>query len=173
MHPADIFILAVVAFSIWKGFRRGLVREAIALFGWVAGIILAVNGYEALAPVFEPFIATPSLRLATAFLAICLGVVVTTFLIGQLIRGMMSALAIGPTDHLFGGLFGLARGALIVVLAVGVLGRFFQKDPWWQEAALPAAVMPYAPAALSFTEQVRAQVKNLPRIQIQTAKPDH
>ena len=40
MHPADIFILAVIAFSIWKGFRRGLVREAIALLGWVAGIVV-------------------------------------------------------------------------------------------------------------------------------------
>ena len=43
MHPADIFILAVIAFSIWKGFRRGLVREAIALLGWVAGIVVALN----------------------------------------------------------------------------------------------------------------------------------
>ena len=173
MHPADILILAVVAFSVWRGFRRGLVREAIALLGWVIGIIVAVNIYQALAPLLAPYIETPSLRMAAAFLLICLGIVTLTFLIGQLLRSALSALALGPAYHLLGSLFGLARGALIVVLCVGVLSRFFQHDRWWQEAELPRSAMPYVPAALSITDKVKAQMTHLPKIRIQTANPDH
>lgn len=173
MHPADIFLLAVVAYSVWSGFRRGLVREAIALAGWVIGLLVAMGSYASVAPSLEPFITTPSLRLAAAFLLVCLTVVCLAFVIGQMLRKVLSALALGPADHLTGGLFGLARGALIVVLGVGVTARFFQNDPWWREAEIPRAAMPYAPEALALTEKVRDEVKHLPRIQIQTAKPDH
>ena len=95
MHPADIFILAVIAFSIWKGFRRGLVREAIALLGWVAGIVVALNSYESLAPLLAAQIQTPSLRLAAAFLLICLGIVAVMFMVGQVLCSLLSALALG------------------------------------------------------------------------------
>ncbi len=173
MHPADIFILAVIAFSIWKGFRRGLVREAVALLGWVAGILFAMAGYASLAPALEPWIATPSLRMAAAFLIICLSVVAVAFMVGAMLRGMLSALAMGPADHVLGGCFGLARGALIVVLLVGLLARFFSHDPWWRAAEIPKAALPYAPAALSLTDKVRAQVRQIPQIPIQTANPDH
>jgi membrane protein required for colicin V production len=173
MHPADIFILAVIAFSIWKGFRRGLVREAIALLGWVAGIVVALNSYESLAPLLAAQIQTPSLRLAAAFLLICLGIVAVMFMVGQVLRSLLSALALGPADHLMGGVFGFARGVLITVLAVGVLGRFFHNDPWWKAAELPRALMPFAPVALSLTDEVKARVRQLPRIPIQSANPDH
>ncbi|RZU48184.1 membrane protein required for colicin V production [Fluviicoccus keumensis] len=173
MHPADILILAVVAFSIWKGFRRGLVREAIALAGWIIGLIMAVNSYQRVAPALAPFIETPSLRMAAAFVLICLSVVTVVFLIGQLVRSLLSALAMGPADHLMGGLFGLARGVLIVLLSVGLVSRFFQNDPWWREAELPRAALPYVPEALSLTDKLKAEMKHLPKIQIQTANPDH
>ena len=51
MPIADLVILAVIALSLWKGFTRGLVRESLALMGWVMGFIVAINGYQSFAHV--------------------------------------------------------------------------------------------------------------------------
>ena len=58
MPIADLVILAVIALSLWKGFTRGLVRESLALMGWVMGFIVAINGYQSFAHVLAPLIKT-------------------------------------------------------------------------------------------------------------------
>ncbi|MBK6757590.1 MAG: CvpA family protein [Moraxellaceae bacterium] len=54
MPVADLVILVILALSIWRGFARGLVREGLALAGWVIGLIVAINGYQSFAAVLAP-----------------------------------------------------------------------------------------------------------------------
>lgn len=173
MQPADIVILAVIAYSTWCGLRRGLVREAFALAGWVLGILMAIRSHENIAPALAPLIDTPSLRLAAAFLLVCLGVVFLVWCLGHVLRSLLKALAMGPADRLMGAGFGAARGALIVVVIVGVLHPWVKDDPWWREAALPSAVYPYFPVVRQWTQEVREEAKHLPAIHVPKASPDH
>lgn len=173
MQPADIVILVVMAFSTWRGLCRGLVREAVALAGWVLGILMAIRSHETVAPALAPLIATPSLRLAAAFLLVCLGVVFVVWCLGQILRTLLKALAMGPADRLLGAGFGAARGALIVVVVVGVLQPWVKDDPWWREAALPAAIFPYFPVVRHWTQEASAEARRLPAIHVPKASPDH
>jgi membrane protein required for colicin V production len=100
MPLADVIILAVIALSLWKGFTRGLVREALALMGWVLGLIVAINGYESFAAVLAPFITTPSLQKAVAFLVLCLSMVLLSYAIALVLHSLLKALALGPADKL-------------------------------------------------------------------------
>lgn len=55
------------------------------------------------------------------------------FLIGELIR----VTGLSGTDRFLGMAFGAARGALLVVVAIGLLSLGpVQQDPWWQESRL-------------------------------------
>jgi len=173
MPVADIVILVVLALSIWRGFSRGLVREGLALAGWVIGLIVAINGYESFAVVLTPFISTPSLQKATAFLVLCLSMVILSALIALVLSEILKALALRPVDKLAGAGFGLARGLLIVLLAIGLLEPFLHKDAWWQEASFPSALLPYVPVAHQVTDEIKKQVHHLPKtsIKIPTTQP--
>ncbi|MBK6758050.1 MAG: CvpA family protein [Moraxellaceae bacterium] len=103
MPVADLVILVVLALSIWRGFSRGLVREGLALAGWVIGLIVAINGYQSFAVVLAPFISTPSLQKATAFLVLCLSMVILSALIALVLSEILKALALRPVDKLAGG----------------------------------------------------------------------
>ena len=173
MPVADLVILVILALSIWRGFARGLVREGLALAGWVIGLIVAINGYQSFAAVLAPFISTPSLQKATAFLVLCLSMVILSALIALVLSEILKALALRPVDKLAGAGFGLARGLLIVLLAIGLLAPFLQKDAWWQEASFPKALLPYVPAAHQVTDEIKKQVHHLPQatIKIPTTQP--
>ena len=55
------------------------------------------------------------------------------FLLGQLVR----ATGLTGTDRFLGMFFGAARGALLIVVAVGVLSLSpVVQDTWWRQSAL-------------------------------------
>ncbi|MCY1188613.1 Colicin V production protein [compost metagenome] len=55
------------------------------------------------------------------------------FLIGELVR----VTGMDGTDRVLGMAFGAARGALLVVLLIGLLSLApVQQDPWWQQSTL-------------------------------------
>lgn len=157
MPVIDIVILVVVALSMWKGLTRGLVREAMALIGWLLGLLVAINGYEQVAPLLAGMIQTPSLQKAAAFLLLCLSMVALSYVIALVLHTMLKALALNPVDKIMGGAFGIARGLLIVLLAVGLLAPFVQNDPWWQQAELPRQLLPYVPVAQKLTDELKQQ----------------
>jgi len=163
MPVADIVILVLLAWSIWRGFSRGLVREGLALAGWVIGLIVAINGYEGFARVIAPIITTPSLQKAIAFLVLCLSMVVLSTLIAWVLSEILKTLALRPVDKLAGAGFGLARGLLIVLLAIGLIEPFVHKDAWWQEATFTNALLPYVPVAHHVTDEIKKQVHQLPK----------
>ena len=175
MPVADLVILALLAISIWKGFSRGIVREGLALAGWVIGLIVAINGYQQFGAVLAPLSSTPSLQKAVAFLVLCLSIVLLSSLIALVLSELLKALALRPVDKLAGAGFGLARGLLIVLLAIGLLAPFLQQDAWWQEASIPQALLPYVPVAHQVTDEIKKQVhqQQLPKasIQIPNAQP--
>ncbi len=55
------------------------------------------------------------------------------FLVGELIR----VTGLSGTDRFLGMAFGAARGALLVVVAIGLISLGpVQQDTWWQESRL-------------------------------------
>ena len=96
-----------------------------------------------LAGYFENYIQTPSARViagcAVLFVATLLVGAMVNFLIGELIR----VTGLSGTDRFLGMVFGAARGALLVVVAVGLLSLGpVQQDQWWQQSRLlPQFVM--------------------------------
>jgi membrane protein required for colicin V production len=119
MSWVDYAVLAVAAISIGWGAWRGLVREVMSLAGWVIAF-LAANLFAG--PLAETFTATmrAELRVAAAFIAIFIGSLVVTTLAGLLISKLAGAAGLGGLDRSLGGLFGLARAALII-LALALL----------------------------------------------------
>ena len=123
----DAIVAGVVVLSAILAYSRGLVREVMAILGWVAAGVLAF----VLAPSVEPLVGeTPvlgpalegscELRIVAAFaLVFALGLVLMS-VFTPLLSGAVRASPLGGVDRGLGFLFGVARGILLVAVALVV-----------------------------------------------------
>lgn len=133
----DWAIIAIIVISCLISLKRGFVKEALSLVTWiVAGVVAWMFG-GALAQHLTSFIEMPSARI----IAGCAILFVATLLVGALVNFLISELVrvtgLSGTDRFLGMVFGGARGALLVVVLVGLLSLApVQQDPWWQQSSL-------------------------------------
>ena len=126
----DGVVAAVVVLSAVLAYSRGLVREAMAILGWVvAGVAAFV-----LAPAVEPLVGeipvlgealggSCELRVIAAFAAVfALGLLLMS-IFTPLLSGAVQRTALGGADRAMGFLFGVARGIALVAVALVIYDR--------------------------------------------------
>ncbi len=116
---AILFISAVLAFS------RGFVREILSIAGWVgAGVVAFYFSPQVVPLVQEIPILTDiigdncELGILTAFAGVFAIALVVIALFTPLISGAVQKSALGSLDGGLGFLFGIARGVLLIVVAL-------------------------------------------------------
>lgn len=121
LNYIDIGIVVLTLLSALVGFVRGFVREAISLTTWVAAIALGYYFKDTVSANLPFNITNDLARIGISFLLIFIGVIVLGSLVNFLLTKAISAIGLGAVDRVFGGAFGVLRGALIVTLAVLLL----------------------------------------------------
>lgn len=153
----DYLVLFVLIASVVISTLRGLVKEILSLVGWIVAFVVA-NAYGAqLAPLLPEVIPGATARLIVAFIALFLGVRILMGLLSLAIGALVEATGLSLADRGLGGLFGLARGIVIVLAGVILCGMTeIPRQPFWQDALLsPIAetgartVKPFLPAAMA------------------------
>lgn len=116
---------------------RGFTRELLSLVTWVAAFIIARLFSGPLSIVLESYIQTPSIRLASSFAILFILTLILGALINNLFAFLIDATGLSGTDRILGIGFGLARGGLLVIVLVAVVGMTpAVNDPWWQSSTL-------------------------------------
>lgn len=130
MNPLDWLLTLMVGYSALRAALRGFVKEAFALGGMVAGLLLACWFYRAGGTALKGLIVSPQLAELAAFVLILVGTAIAASLLGRLISRTVSAVGLGVMDRLAGAAFGVARGALIAgSMLLGVIA-FLPTAPW-------------------------------------------
>ena len=147
MNLLDWTLVAVIGTSILLGLIRGLMREMISLAGWIAGIWLAFRFAAPISASVPMAQEWPLARTAVVALLIVVACVFTAAFVGWLVRELLKAARLSAADRTLGGLFGLARGVLIIGLAVFLVrDTALYREPLWRESL----VLPQIEAALGF-----------------------
>ncbi|WP_020656860.1 CvpA family protein [Massilia niastensis] len=153
----DYLVLFVLVSSVIISTLRGLVKEILSLLGWVVAFVVA-NAYGAqLAPLLPEMLPGGTVRLIAAFVILFLGVRILMGLLSLAIGALVEATGLSLADRGLGGLFGLARGIVIVLAAVILCGMTsIPQQTFWKDALLsPMAetgartVRPFLPVALA------------------------
>jgi len=147
MNALDWAVVAVIGASILLGLLRGFMREMISLAGWIAGIWLAFRFAVPISAALPLGHDWPLARTAAVAVLIVVGCVFAAALVGWLLRELVKVARLSAADRTLGGLFGLARGLLIIGLAVFLVrDTALYHEPLWRESL----VMPRIEAALAF-----------------------
>jgi len=123
------------------GVWRGLLFEVITLMGWVAAFALAQwfsTPVAAWLPFGEPDAAW---RYPAAFVLIFIAVAFGVGLVASVIRSLVKAAGLRPVDRTLGAVFGLARGALTMLVAAVVVHLFSMSENYWWRDSYSATIL--------------------------------
>ena len=142
----DFGVLMVLVVSVVLSLFQGLVREMISLGGWVGGFILAMFFGGSVAGLL-PQSLSPLMSALIGFLLVFAGVLAIAWIAGLALSSAVRASGLAPADRALGGVFGLVRGLIIVLVAVVLAGLTpLPREPLWREALLSG---PFETAALT------------------------
>lgn len=126
----DAVVAVVIILSALLAYSRGFVREALSIGGWVVAAVLAYM-FAAQAeplvrevPVLGDFLKDScELSRIAAFAAVFAVALIVMSLITPLFSSIVQRSALGGVDQGLGFLFGVARGLLLVGIALVVYDR--------------------------------------------------
>ena len=126
----DFIVFAILVFSIVISFLRGFVREVVSLLTWIVGIVVAVKFSPFLSQYFAWF-GSDTLQYIIAFALIFIVIFIVGALIARLLKDVSYAIGLGFVDHILGFVFGLARGGLVVILLIMLIGTTPYANSQW------------------------------------------
>lgn len=157
MNYIDLAIIVIVLWGFWTGVQRGLVRSLTNLLGWLLALVLGSRFAGDVAPVFKTLTHDPVVQKIAAFAVIVFLVVLLSALIGSLLRSMLKALKLGIPERIAGGIFGTAKGTLIVMIVMQMLSPWVAESPYWQQSKAIAWLGPFAPVVVAFSKELAGE----------------
>ncbi|WP_299499127.1 CvpA family protein [uncultured Roseobacter sp.] len=120
----DGVVALIIVVSALLAYGRGLVREVMAIVGWIAAAILGflfapkVEPLVREIPVVGEFLADScELSIIGAFALVFAVALIVVSLFTPLFASVVQRSALGGIDQGFGFLFGVARGVLLIAIA--------------------------------------------------------
>ncbi len=153
-------MIAVLAASTLVSLVRGIVKEVLSLAAWVVAFGVAWYYANGVAKMFSAYLHVAWLRYVASFLIILLATLLLASMFSRFLSMVVKTSGMGLGDRLWGMVFGLARGVLVVSLLTVVISAMPVRDePWWKESVL----LPY------FLGATHWLMKRVPQAEIQDA----
>ncbi len=137
MPIIDILIAVAIVISIVVGLVRGFVKEAISIAALVFAIWAALYFGPAIGGVSESWLSSTELQMWFGRILVFAVILVLGGLVGWAISKLVRLSVLSGMDRFLGSLFGVARGVLLVAVAI-IGGQFagFDNDEWWYQSRL-------------------------------------
>jgi len=137
LNVFDWILVAIISASCIFGLLRGFVKELLSLASWVAAFFVARLFSFKLSNFMVDWIDQPQFRLIAAFAILFAATLVVGALINNVFSRLVSATGLSGTDRLFGMVFGIVRGGLLVIVLVSLLSLTpVSNDQWWQSSLI-------------------------------------
>jgi membrane protein required for colicin V production len=137
MTILDIIVLVVIGISILLGVIKGLVREVLSLAAWVMAFLAANLAAPEAAQMLPQGMASEEIRLLAGFAVVFVLVLIGLSVLAVMASKLIKIAGLGMADRMLGGVFGLARGALVVTILVLLAGlTALPRQPVWRSAYL-------------------------------------
>lgn len=157
----DYVLIFIIVCSVVISTMRGLVKEILSLISWIIALVVA-NAYGETVAAWLPEVIPGHLaKVIIGFLALFIAVKLLMALLMRAVDALIKASGLSLADRGLGGLFGFARGCVIVMSLALVCGMTaIPQQAFWQQALFSSmtesavkTAMPFLPG--SVTKHVR------------------
>ncbi|MDN6322241.1 MAG: CvpA family protein [Halomonas sp.] len=159
----DAVFLAVLTLSMLAGFVRGFVREALGLAAWVVALMVARVLAEPVAELMSGFIDSFDARLVLAFILVIFAVILLCGIVIRLVHAAIEWVGMGLLNRVAGAAFGVARGAVILLIATVLITLTpLEELQAWQQAELRPTFIQLRDWAVSQLDQWDRELPEAP-----------
>ena len=158
MTALDILLLLPLGIGAVKGYRRGLVLEAVSLLAFVLAVVGGLSLLSAAVPLVRQYVGNafgmlPLVSFVLVFVAIMWGV----HLLGGLLKTAVHLTPLGVLDNLLGGVAGVAKwvlGLSLLLHGAGLAGLHLLSPGLVAGSQVLPIVQQATPLALQLTSVV-------------------
>ena len=127
-----IFIIVLLV-SAFLAMIRGFVREVLSIGAWIAAAFATIYLFDSVLPLVQPYLPQPIVAQAATALGIFLVTLIIVSFITIQISDFVLDSRIGALDRTLGFVFGAARGAVLMAVAMIFFNWFVPEDkqPNW------------------------------------------
>ena len=149
MNTLDYIVLLVLLLTLVHGLMSGMVKTLFSLAAWALAFVLGKWGALVVAPLLPLGVENPAIRYFAGFAVLFLVVLIGMTLLGHVLASLVTAVGLGSTDKLLGGVLGLTKGLVILTgltLAAGLTS--LPRTDFWKRAMLSSSLQAMAQRAL-------------------------
>ncbi|MBR5092831.1 MAG: CvpA family protein [Bacteroidales bacterium] len=125
MQLIDILLAIPLLFFIYKGWKKGLVREVATLVGLLAGIWACVHLSQQVAVWLN---LDSENAILIAFIVTFVAVLVLTYLLGRCVEGLLKAAKLSLLNRLAGALLGTVKALCILAVLLNYVVMFDKQE---------------------------------------------
>ena len=147
MNIVDYAVLGVLAVSGLLALLRGLVREILGVGAWIGAAVIGLWSVPLVRPYAKQYLGQyltdPTLQDYAGFAGVFIVAVVILLMISHWIGALVRQSALGGLDRTLGLVFGIGRGAALVVVAY-FAGSWLVPVEKWPDPVLQSRSLPFA-----------------------------
>lgn len=155
MNWLDVLLLIPLLIGLVRGLMRGLVTEVIAILV----VIIGVLGARLFAPPFstwmhKQFAWQGEVCDVVAYVLIFLSIAIVLAILARLLSKFLKAIHLGWANRLFGGIFGICKYAILVLIVVFAMEKTNKSFHWLDKSKVvkTSIVYPYTVEAVKYAE---------------------
>lgn len=139
MTGFDFVVIGILLLSSLLGLWRGLVHEVMALLGWPLAFVLSKLFAGNIAPLLP--LKQEAARIAGAYALVFIATLIVWSVLTRLLSKLLKAAGSDWSDRVLGGLFGVLRGGLVLLVLVWMVGLTnYYEQPFWRDALTSKAL---------------------------------
>jgi membrane protein required for colicin V production len=133
MNGLDFVVIGILLLSLLLGLWRGLVHELMAMLGWPLAFVLSKLFAGDIAPLLP--LKQEAARIAGAYALVFVSVLIVWSVLTRLLSRLLKAAGSDWSDRVLGGLFGVLRGGLVLLVLGWIVGLTnYYQQPFWSDA---------------------------------------
>lgn len=144
MNWLDVILLLPLLVGLVRGLMRGLVSEIIAILAVILGVLSARLWANPFSEWLQNLFSwTKEACDITAYILIFLATAIVLYFLARLVTKTLKLVQLGWANKVLGGLFGMLKYGIIVLIAVFVLDRTNQSSHWLDDSPIVQSSIVY------------------------------
>ena len=150
MNILDNILALVVAFFMLRGLFRGLVSELASIVGLLLGLYMARTYRDLAMPLVQRVMDDPQYNAIAAYAVVFVGTLLAVGMLAAVLRRFLRLVMLSFADHLFGGVIGFAKGALLAAAGLVALTMVMPDADFLHRSLLRPRLQPVASVMAAF-----------------------